>query len=279
MRKLLLAMSLALATPISYSAPLFVDSFESGSLSATNADGFRWGGTNKTGIVNSSATVFGANLFSGTGWTAKTGAHSLRFQYPATNYMSEQRFSLGRHYTEIWIGYWIRVPLNFTQGGGNNKFAAFWTNVYDGSGDVTWQMRPTSGGNAKLVVQDGGTTQYEVDAATNFINVSTDRGRWMQVAIRMRPATASGANNGIIEFYRRWSNESSYTRLYSKTTARFYEGGQGIHEGYLMGWANAPYSVDTEWLLDDFTVSIESLIDGSIPAMSSPPSAPSLQVR
>jgi len=214
----------------------------------------------------------------GKNWSAYSGQHSLRFRYPAGEYMTEQRFSLGRHYPDLWVGYWIRVPTNFAHGSQNNKFAAFWTNVYDGAGDITWQTRPTGGGSAKLVVQDGGTSQAEIDAANNFITVPADRGRWMQVAIHMIPATAAGANNGTIQFYRRWSNESSYTLLYNKTNARFYEGGQGIHQGYLMGWANDPYDEETEWLLDSFTVSTESLINAAT-ATSSPPAAPTLQVR
>jgi hypothetical protein len=272
-------------------APLLVDSFETANMSITNPDGFKWGSNNRTSVVtmspgplevfqNGVRSLFDAN--SSKNWTAYTGKYSLRFRYPAGESMTEQRFSLGRHYQDVWFRYWLRVPTNFSHGGGNNKFAAFWTNVYDGSGDVTWQTRPNGGGSAKLVVQDGGTRQAEIDAYGNFINVGTDRGRWMQVVIRMKPATSSSANDGTIQFYRRWSNESQFTLLYSKTNARFYEGGQGIHEGYLMGWANNPYTVDTEWLLDDFTVAQESLLTTATTSpstSSSPPAAPTLKVN
>lgn len=291
---LLMGAALLSAASISHSAPTLSDGFETANLAAPtgpspaiNTNGFRWGTTNYTQVVgqinNLATAVYGArgaiNLtYSGLNFTCRTGIYCLRFAYSPGAYMSEQRFFLGQHYPDVWVGYWLRVPTNFYHGGQNNKFAAFWTNGYDGPGDVTWQTRPTGSGNAKLVVQDGGTQQVEIDAYNNFINVSTDRGRWMQVAIRMRPATASGANNGVIEFYRRWSNESTYTLLYRKTNARFYEGGQGIHEGYLMGWANDPYTSATDWLLDDFTVSAESLVTGTSP-VTAPPSAPTLQVQ
>lgn len=279
-------------------APTLVDSFESANLSAPdgpapalNSSGFRWGGTNYTslvGMVNGQPTRVWTgsatnDIWPGHDFKCYEGTYCLRFRYLAGNNMAEQRFDLGQAYPEAWIRYWIRVPPNFQHGGANNKFAAFWTNVYDGPGDITWQTRPAGGGSAKLVVQDGGTSQPEIDAAGGFIRVPDDRGRWMQVVIRMKPATASGANNGTIQFYRRWSNESTFSLLYSKTTARFYEGGQGIKAGYLMGWANDPYAQETEWLLDGFTVAPTSLLNDSStstpPDTSSPPSAPSLKVE
>lgn len=286
---LLGAALLAGATQLSQAATVVMDGFETANLTAPtgpapaiNTSGFSWGTTNYTQIVGmvggQSTAVYGgrgviSQAWPGSNFTCKTGTYCLRFYYAAGQTMSEQRFFLGRHYDDVWVAYWIRVPENFYHGGMNNKFAAFWTNVYDGPGDITWQTRPNGGGSAKLVVQDGGTQQVEVDAFNNFITLA-DRGRWMQVAMRMRPATASGANNGVIEFYRRWSNETTFTRLYSKTNARFYEGGQGIHQGYLMGWANDPYDADTDWLIDDFTVSDTSLVSGSFPTSGNPTSPP-----
>lgn len=291
----LVAAAVLIGAPITNAAPVLMDGFETANLSApqgplpaVNENGFSWDGTNWTqvvGTINGQPTaVYGArgvisDIWSGRDFTCKTGTYCLRFRFVAGNNMAEQRFSLGRHYSDVWFGYWIRVPTNFRQGIWNNKFAAFWTNEYDGPGDVTWQTRPTSGGSAKLVVQDGGVAQPEIDAGNNFIKVPDDRGRWMQVAIRMKPATSSGASNGVIQFYRRWSNESNYTLLYSKTNARFYEGGNGIHQGYLMGWVGDPYTEDTDWLLDDFTVSESSLVAVQPdPATPSPPAAPVLQV-
>lgn len=280
-----------------HAAPTLVDSFESANLSAPdgpspalNSSGFRWLETNYTsivGMVNGQPTRVWTgsatnDIWSGHDFNCFDGTYCLRFRYQPGYYMSEQRFDLGQAYPDAWFRYWIRVPTNFSHGGQNNKFAAFWTRVYDGPGDVTWQTRPTSGGGCKLVVQDGGTSQVEVDAANNFIRVPDDRGRWMQVVIRMKPATASGANNGTIQFYRRWSNESTFSLLYSKTNARFYEGGQGIRAGYLMGWANDPYDQETEWLLDKFTVAPDSLLTDtstSEPETNSPPSAPALKVE
>lgn len=287
-----------LSATLAHAAPTLVDSFESANLyapdgpsPALNTSGFRWGGTNYTSVVTmingTPTSVWNGSVtnraFPDSDFNCYDGSYCLRFHYPAGGYMAEQRFDLGRAYPEVWFRYWIRVPPNFYHGGQNNKFAAFWTSVYDGPGDITWQTRPSGGGSAKLVVQDGGTQQPEIDAANNFISVPGDRGRWMQVVIRMIPATASGANNGTIQFYRRWSNETNFSLLYSKTNARFYEGGQGIRAGYLMGWANQPYTQITEWLIDKFTVAPDSLLNdsstGTPVTQPSPPSAPALKVE
>lgn len=276
-------------------ATTLFDGFESATLSAPtspspaiNSGGFRWGGTNYTtvvGMLNGLATkVWGATgsmnqINTGFDWTCKSGTYCLRFNYSAGANMSEQRFSLGSHYPELWMSYWIKVPSNYTHGNLNNKWLALWTNVYDGPGDLTWQTRPNGAGGANLVLQDGGTAQPE-SLSKPFINVPGDRGRWMKIVIRAKPATASGANNGIVQLYRRWANEASYTKIHEKLNARFYEGGQGIHQGYLMGWVNDPYKVNTEWLLDDFTVSNTSLLETSTNApTSSPPSAPVLRIQ
>src|SRR5690606_18427370 len=89
-----------------------------------------------------------SDIWAGRDFTCRTGTYCLRFRYTAGGEMSEQRFFLGRHYPNVWAGYWLRVPTNFTHDGMNNKFAAFWTNGYDGPGDVTWQPRPSGGGSA-----------------------------------------------------------------------------------------------------------------------------------
>lgn len=286
-----------LSASIANSAPTLFDSFESANLSAPdgpspalNTSGFYWGQTNYTsivGMVNGQPTRVWTgtatnDIWAGHDFNCFEGTYCLRFRYIAGNNMAEQRFFLGRHYPELWVRYWIRVPTNYYQGGLNNKFAAFWTNVYDDLGDVTWQTRPTSGGSAKLVVSDGGTSQPETDAYNGFISVPADRGRWMQVVYRMIPASSSTARDGILQFYRRWSNEENFTLLYNKTNARFHMGGQGIHQGYLMGWANDPYKEETEWLLDGFTVSATSLLNDKTTGgttVTSPPSAPALKVE
>jgi len=238
---------------------------------ALNRAGFGWHDSNYAsvvGIVDGQPTRVWADGPTADRWPGHdfrciSGSFCLRLRYPAGNFMAEQRFSLGRPYADLWLRYWLRVPGNFSHGAQNNKLAALWMQQYDGPGDVTWQTRPNAQGGAQLLVQDGGVAVPEITAAGQFIRVPADRGRWMQVVIHLQPATAPGANNGVIEFFRRWQDETAFRRLYRKSNAGFSDPGGGVRYGYLMGWANEPYAEETEWLIDDVTVSGQSLLGGA----------------
>lgn len=298
MRTRFLVASLAIFSSFSHAGILVSDGFESASMStpnspspAVNTTGFAWGSNNRTAVVtmlNGAPTKVWENgaiqtLDADTtkNWTAKNGSYSLRFRHPAGLQMAEQQFTIGTSVPDLWMSYWIRVPVNFYHGTLNNKWLATWTSVYDGTGDITFQTRPYSStpGGASLVVQDGGVAQGEATVLADFILVPRDLGRWMQIVYRLKPATTSSSNDGIIQTWRRWANESSFTQILNKTNARFYQGGTGIKAGYIMGWENDPYKVETEFLMDDFTLSTTSLLDvSSTSSTSSPPAAPSLNV-
>lgn len=264
--------------------PLILDSFESGDMSATNEDGFDWGINNRTSIVTAESVVYNNGersiaMPSGRNWEPRTGGHSLRFRYPAGEPMAEQRFKLGTHYRDMWVTYWIRVPVNFTQGSKNSKFLALWPSTYDRAGTVTWQTRPNGSGGANLVYQDGGVTKGETDS-TSFISVPDDRGRWMHVAAHVKAASGPDANDGAIQFYRRWEGEGSYTKIHEKLNADTWDDTstrQGISKGYILGWANDPYDVDTEWLIDDFAIHTQSPLDNF--SFSNKPNPPVLTLK
>jgi len=260
---------------------LFADGFESQALSnvsgrnwtpTRNLTGFSWAATNFTSLGTSTARVFGGagvindsiSNWPGADWTPFDGTTSLLFYYAAGANQSEQRFFVGQHLPDFWMRYAWRVPPNYahgSNGGSNNKFLALWTNTYDTSGDITFQLRPRDGGaGSKLVVQDGGVAQIEEDVYNDFILTPSDQGRWMEFCVRAVPATGAGANNGIIQVWRKWSDESAWTQIYNKTTARLQEAGQGIHEGYIMGWANGTYA-ETTWVqVDNVQIGSSSLV-------------------
>lgn len=249
------------------SEPLMVDSFESGDMSATNSDGFEWGRNNRTSVVTKKAVVYNngnknVTIPSGRNWDPKSGEHSLRFRYSAGSPMTEQRFNLGKHYNDLWLTYWLKVPLNFTQGSKNNKFLSLWPSNYDRAGTVTWQTRPNGTGGANLVYQDGGVTSRET-GSTPFISVPESRGRWMHIAVHVRASSGPTANDGTIQLFRKWAGENTYTKIHEKLNADTWDSisnKQGISKGYIMGWANDPYDINTEWLLDDFAIHTESPI-------------------
>lgn len=250
---------------------VFTDSFESGNMSATNAHSFGWGNNNRTSIVTEEGVVYAGGekdipIPSGRDWSTydNLGHHHLRFYYKAGEPMTEQRFKLGRHYQDLWLSYWLRVPTNFEHGSLNNKFLSVWPTRYDRAGTVTWQTRPNGSGGANLVYQDGGVTSGETGSAP-FISVPEDQGRWMHVVARVKSATGPDAHNGVIQFFRRWAGENSYKLIHEKTSADIWDDDsteQGISQGYIMGWANDPYDMTTEWFLDEFSVHTSSPIEG-----------------
>lgn len=183
--------SLSLAPSPAHSAPLLVDSFETGDMSASSADGFSWAGLNRTDVVTMAPgpTV----VWSGTAvrepdpdqtkdWRAKDGAHSLRFRYPAGEPWAEQRFNLGSSYPDIWFRFWMKVPPNFRHGSANNKLFALWMDDYSAHGDgptVVWESWGDGSGGSELAIhwsEGEHTTAGSHLHSAPFISV-TDGGR------------------------------------------------------------------------------------------------------
>jgi len=256
----------------SSSANLYFDSFENGNMSISpvlNNINFNWEGNNKTSVVTMDQTGPLAIYSSGPvmirpsiakDWTAKDGENSLRFRFPEGDHMAEQRFNFNTQ-RELWIRYWTRVPINYYHGGQNNKFFALWEDAYgELELNLRWQTRPSGNGGAVLNIQDGGATGEAHPVA--FVSVPEDRGRWMQVVIHVKTATSATATNGIVQFYRRWENESDFTILHDIQTSKNQWNGAsaGWSHGYFMGWANGAYNAETEWLVDKVEFSSDSLL-------------------
>jgi hypothetical protein len=248
------------------------ETFESANTSITNDDGFSWGNNNRTSVVYGDGTtnkvvwsngVRDIEVTDGRNWSPYQGEHSLRFRYAAGESMTEQRFSLGNNYTDFWMSYWIRVPVNFTHGNANNKFLSIWPNQYNTRGGVVWSTYNDGSGGAVIGFLDGGdATRGGDQQLTPFITASTDRGRWMHVVFHYKVASSVNALDGSIEMWRKWEDESNYIKLHEKLNADTWDPNfstQGISAGYLMGWANDPYDVNTEWLIDDFRLSTSPL--------------------
>jgi hypothetical protein len=248
---------------------VFFDDFESGTMEGGN--GFSWGRNNRTSVVRDDGCAVwnnGAimNCGQSDNWEngpGVDGRHALRFRYAAGQNMSEQRFTLPEAMDEVWISYWIRVPVNFSHPGGNNnqKFFALWQDDYEFSGSgatATFQFRASGDGsrvaNYQILPGSGSSTaRHTGESGSAMLWTTADRGRWLKVVIHARNGT-----NGLVEQWSRWEGESNWTQLYS---ANQNLGSAGWRSGYIMGWANAPYSQDTEFLIDDFTVSATSLLD------------------
>ena len=252
---------------------VFKDSFEAGDFNASSAEkndiNLRYS-YNRTGLVtqkNGNAQMIIPSTINRTDdqdWSAKHGDYSLLFDYAANVNMAEHRFTFDP-LSEIWLKYWVRVPVNYDHGNLNNKFLSIWQKTYDDSGTLTLQTRPDGSGGALLVAQDGGVIGTE-DLAKPFIKVPDDRGRWMEIVIQVKAAYSDTSNDGEYRLFRRWENEQSFAIIHEYTNmVNQYSDGTGYRSGYFFGWANDPYSEDTYWLLDDIIISRESLLPEAAP--------------
>jgi hypothetical protein len=268
------------------------EDFESGNMSnTTNSDGFRWSGNNRTSVVTidpdcdvwpygtsvavyNNGAICNENLGVGSDWEAKNGKNSLRFRYPAGEEWTEQRWSSGVGYRTLWVAYWVRVPSNFTRtntigGTSNNKWIWFGQgakqDVYsiNNSANV-WVRDLKNGDNINVDFQyinpkDGNyatTSSY-----SNFITTA-DQGRWMHIVYQLKMSSVNGAGDGALVMYRKWEDEGAYTKIISDENIDLHSGSVGLEGfagGYLFGYANGTYAVDTDWLLDDFLISDTSL--------------------
>jgi hypothetical protein len=262
--------------------PIFSDNFESGDFSHSE-NRFRWGAPNRTSIVRDDGCAVHidpprcveGNPGQWENGPGDLGRHSMRFRYPAGVAMAEQRFSIGGAYDEIWIRYWLRVPVNFNmnpQGpnssNNNQKFFALWQDGYSGGGTgatITWNFwRQSSNGGARFSFQNSRDNQSSGHFGhfENFM-LPEDAGRWMQVVLYARNSSASGEPDGEVGIWRRWEDEADFTEI-SVVPGRGFSwptsGPVDWQGGYIMGWANSTYAETTEFLLDDFVISTSNLL-------------------
>lgn len=276
-------------------SPEVEEGFESATLDLSYRTGFRWGASRGRHIVRDDQFRVwkGQPMLEGPisnpdrQWEGFSGSHSLLFSFPAgKNGFAEQRFSLGKAYPELWIGYWLRVPINWEHGSGNsnNKFFAIWMDEYERVGPTGVIQTRNSNGDSVIspYVRTRGNRHQGEEVGNLLIDSSRDRGRWMQVAIHVKMASSASAGDGVFALYRRWQGEESFEKIFGYSDWDNYHvgGNRGFAHGYLMGWANATQAQDSEWLLDDFVVTTESLLDtptfttDSAPEQQAPPAIP-----
>lgn len=278
--KLISATALALTlTSYANSEPLLVESFESGDMSATNGDGFVWESGTFTSVVTAEEMIVDGGTQNitkpdGRDWTPLDGEHSLRFLYLDGKPWSEQRFDLAKGYNDLWLQYWLRVPINYFHGQdhpSNHKLFAIWMDDYSYKGvgpTVIWEFWGEKDGSSRLgyhYSEGGNKVAGEHFGLQPFISVPNDRGRWMEITIHVKASSHGMSPDGVIQLWRRWENQTRDERklIHSKQDAVLpipASGPNGWEKGYFMGWANAAYSENTEWLIDYITISSESLL-------------------
>jgi hypothetical protein len=263
-----LRVSLPLITMLSCNmvsaATLFEDGFESNGLQ-TVSNNVRWG-------ASTSAQVSTAY--------AKNGTHSLMFTFKATDETrdswSEQRFSLGKPFKEIWISYDIRIPENYyhrdsSVGTSNNKgFIMLWSGDYeDPSGPlIGTEFWPESDGssNSSIRLFGVGFDKHFWGACNEIVKIS-DRGKWIKITTQTKYATSAN-NDGIMRLWKTYSDGTTELACNISNGAWYAQSAPGFDSGYLMGWSNSGYAEETRFYIDNFVVSENSLINTPKPPIA-----------
>ena len=260
------------------SSPIFTDTFESGGFGHSQ-NGFRWGSPNRTSIVRDDGCAVHINpprcVEGNPGeWEngpGVAGRHSMRFRYPALEPWSEQRFNIGGSYPELWMSFWIRVPINYVHEnamgtGDNNKLFALWADSYS-SGPVIvgglWRDPATNSTRFGIATTQTtlGQTGF-VMAEGIFWRNPEDRGRWMHFVTQAKFSETGDTTSGLVRTWSRWEDATDYTLLVERGNYEFTAqpgGNTGWSGGYLMGWANSGYAETTEFLIDDVALSTQPL--------------------
>ncbi len=277
---------LALVGSHSFAADLFTDSFESGNLSHTE-NSVKWESGAYTSVTTS---------------VAHTGTHSLLFAYAAgDDSWAEQRFNLGKDYTEVYIEWYAYYPSgkegnlgprfahSAASGPKNNKFLRIWKGDTSDGDEGYSKFYVKLGASTDLSASGTGDEriygEYGTDGGgmgpngptgsgtyagggESFIT-DTYRGRWINMKVHVKVASAAN-NDGVIEIWRDGALISSVKNL-----AIYPSGGTGnaLNVGYLMGWANAGFAQNTNMYIDDVRISTS----GTAAATPSPPTSVSVQ--
>ncbi len=257
------------------SESLVSDSFESGDMTTPSAIGFRWSDTKVTSVVTADTEVFitsEVNLPAPetSQWEAKTGDHALMLRYRAGKSWTEQRFNWDEPQPELWMSFWLRVPTNYAHpkvegAGDNQKLFRLWMDAYGQKGDGTtvgMEFRGNGSGGSYFYAKIAGGGDK---GAAPFINIPGDRGRWMHLVVHVESESIPGENDGLMKVWRKWEGDSDYTKTHDfrGQPINLSSTKKGFASGYLMGWANADYPVDTEFLIDDFELGTSPLFSNS----------------
>jgi hypothetical protein len=98
----------------------------------------------------------------------------------------------------------------------------------------------------------------------DFIAYPADQGRWMQVVLHAKAESSPGADDGVVQSWRRWEGESSFTKFHESFSQPIAvpsnQNPNGFLQGYILGASNSWWAEETEWLVDRFEVSTDALV-------------------
>jgi hypothetical protein len=212
---------------------------------------------------------------SGKDWQAKasdqyTKRKALRVHYEPGEGWAEIRFAMASGYAAptLWLRWWARIPTNYAAPDGQPKYLAVWMDDYSSGGDgsTVWlsPSETAASGEMGLTYSEGRnqTSGYDYTEAAYF-HETNDRGRWLQLCMRLIAESSADAEDGSITTWARWQEDTAWTQKQSMTGLLLRipsSGPQGWCRGYLGGYQNpSGYSSATDWLWDDFTLGTSDL--------------------
>lgn len=217
-------------------------------------------------------------------------SQQMRIYYPAGTSQSEQRFSFGTDcFTELWFRKRIRIPSNYAQGSGNNKgILMLWSNPSNSSADndgysrfdnnvlVSLEHNPNptpDGGSSGALRVWGAGYNYNASNPTLFPNVISvaDRGNWVEYVGHLKHGTFLPAPNGNLgadyhevgdAILQIWKDGEI---VYNRTNLNiFMPDFPGWNIGYELGYANAPYASNTEFLYSEVEYATSNIFGVSL---------------
>ena len=248
-------------------ALMFTDSFENGNLSS-DQNGYGWGPANNSG----SGTEQGTPGPSVSANRAYSGTYGLEMPFGPSQWTSKT-FHFGEYLTELWMEYWLYVPLNYVHGDAspsNNKFFLIYRDIYSGGQTMNFEIYNSSGGSYMIgqmshngsgsiaLIRDGvGGTTGSVIVVDPFIKNSSGMivpGNWAQIRVHIKSASSANGQDGISQI---WINGDI---IFNKTDLNYWfaQGYSGpaipqpeFHNGYILGATNADFVESTIFYLDD----------------------------
>lgn len=241
--------------------PTFRDDFTSLDLKKTS-NGVAWGASN-AGSGDKLPVVTTDFLYK--------GKPSLKFTFgggvPEDDAWCEQRFTLGKEMSEVWIQYHRYYPSGLelvnvgpkwvhrnAPGSDNNKIITLWGGPYKGYtiavGIAAWET-----GGRDVIYAGYGTNQLsgfgQRDLPAAAAQDDSTLGRWVKVLAHFKAATAAN-NDGVIQYW-----EDGILKLDSRSIPLYPKDGvgNGFNDGYLMGWSNTGFEQTTHCYVADFTLS------------------------
>lgn len=258
---LLIAVLGAVASIPASADVFFKDGFETGGFSHSE-NGVSWNSPEKVTVVSDRASE---------------GSRAAKFHFIgssdlAADAWAELRFALPSNRSEIWIKYDMYIPSNYyhreASGASNNKgLIMLWGGDY---GSMTTQSaisfwpsfssaRPgqsmmcadvkTNGGESTHYCQQSNLPDKGVTAATETIaiNPNTDGGKWHTFIIHYKLSDVN-TSNGVLQL---WKDGTKIWDTNNVSNHAASTGNNYFNNGYILGWSNSGFNVDTDIYLDN----------------------------